>query len=83
MDKLEQYHMTLHFSEDDGEWIARCNEYTGLSFLHEDPIEALKGFISLLEAVKELKESEKKEELFKKVPIDPINLLTPLDTKKK
>lgn len=48
-----KYHFEVFWSEEDGEYVARCHEFPSLSWLGDNPLTALGGLHGLLRATEE------------------------------
>jgi len=49
--KIDRFH--IHFSEEDKKYVCKCYRYPSLSYMDEDPAEALCGMMKLVKEVKE------------------------------
>lgn len=47
----QRFTYKVFWSEEDGEWVATCDQQPYMSNLDADPVEALKGMIQLMQAV--------------------------------
>lgn len=43
-----KYEINVKWSKKDCEFIAKCDEFPSLSFLHVDPYKAIKGYIFMI-----------------------------------
>jgi len=59
-----KYTYTLKWSKEDDEWVALCTEFPGLSWLHENPGEAMMGLHKMV--VNVLEGMQKNNEPFPK-----------------
>ena len=61
--KLDRkYKYKLHWSENDEEWVAECEEYSLLSWMDADPLKAIAGFALMIEEIEADKDDERRIE---------------------
>jgi hypothetical protein len=52
---------SIHFSDEDQEWVATTSEFPSLSWLEESPVDALAGLVKLVAEIREDIATERQE----------------------
>lgn len=49
MADIKNYTFRTRWSDEDGKWIGQCPAFMHLHFLHDDPVEAVRGIMALVQ----------------------------------